>query len=182
MTDKQKLGLFGEELVVRMCSCPRCKRSKTLKRLGPNFKCADVICDFCGYLAQVKTTKKSSVERIPSEIAGAAWKPHNERMSAGIYFPLFLVLVNECDQRNYAIYYLSADLQNAGMFQPRNPLQKGAGREGWIGFRYKLNSIKTSFVQLATGPSTKASTSALANVVSPVSGRLPTRTPTSQPR
>src|SRR5271165_6342847 len=42
------------ECVTRECRCPRCKRSRTLVRLPANFKCADVICDFCGYLAQVK--------------------------------------------------------------------------------------------------------------------------------
>ena len=34
--------------MVKSCSCPRCKRSDTLVRLPPNFKCADIICDFCG--------------------------------------------------------------------------------------------------------------------------------------
>jgi hypothetical protein len=54
-TDRQALGTFGEERVTRDCSCPKCKRSKTVVRLPQNFKCADVICDFCGYLAQVKS-------------------------------------------------------------------------------------------------------------------------------
>jgi len=54
-TDKQKLGDFGENLIRKKFDCPKCKRPKTLKKLPPNFKCADLICDFCGYLAQVKT-------------------------------------------------------------------------------------------------------------------------------
>jgi hypothetical protein len=52
VTTKQELGALGEQQVVRHCACPRCKRERTLKTLPPNFKCADVICDFCGYLGQ----------------------------------------------------------------------------------------------------------------------------------
>ena len=55
VTDKQKLGDFGERFVKQNFPCPKCKNKKTLKQLPPNFKCADIICDFCGYLAQVKT-------------------------------------------------------------------------------------------------------------------------------
>ena len=54
-TEKQDDGEWGEIQVCKKCSCPRCKKSKTFKRLIVNFKCVDVICDFCGYLAQVKT-------------------------------------------------------------------------------------------------------------------------------
>jgi type II restriction enzyme len=53
-TKRQILGRFGEMCVAKDCRCPKCKRNRTLKRLPNNFKCADVICDFCGYLAQVK--------------------------------------------------------------------------------------------------------------------------------
>ncbi|MGW9169666.1 hypothetical protein ACWGPP_18600, partial [Agromyces sp. NPDC055657] len=57
-TDKQLLGAGGERLVARHAHCPGCKPStKTFKTLPPNFKCADLICDFCGYLAQVKTKR-----------------------------------------------------------------------------------------------------------------------------
>ena len=54
-TDKQKLGDYGETMVVKNCHCPKCKNEKTLKQLPKNFKCVDVVCDFCGYLGQVKT-------------------------------------------------------------------------------------------------------------------------------
>src|SRR3954454_19856941 len=47
-TARQQLGEFGEQRVVKDCSCLRCKRPGSLLRLPPNFKCADVICDFCG--------------------------------------------------------------------------------------------------------------------------------------
>ena len=72
-------------------------------RLPPNFKCADVICDFCGYLAQVKASRARDINLLPDSILGAAWKPQRERMEAAIYFPLFVVLIGE-DARNYAIY------------------------------------------------------------------------------
>jgi Dam-replacing family len=148
-TSRQVLGAFGEERVVRDCSCPRCKRSRTLVRLPPNFKCADVICDFCGcgYLAQVKTSREKAIDSVPRAVLGAAWGPQRERMEAAIYFPLFLVLVEKLS-RNYAIFYLSADLQNPTMFRPRSPLSATARRASWQGFMYELESVRSSFVRL----------------------------------
>src|SRR5215469_6174764 len=116
-TTRQVLGDFGEERVTRDCSCPKCKRRKTFRKLPTNFKCADVICDFCGYLAQVKSSTTTAIDVIPKKVMGAAWGPQKERMEAAIYFPLFLVLVEE-RTRAYAIYFLSADLQTPDMFEP----------------------------------------------------------------
>src|SRR5437016_2384727 len=64
-TGKQQLGEFGERLVCNRSNCPRCKRTKTLRRLPNNFKCADIICDFCGYLAQVKTSRSRVIDMVP---------------------------------------------------------------------------------------------------------------------
>src|SRR5215470_13643492 len=124
MSKGKELGVYGEQLVVRHCSCPRCKRSKTLKALPQNFKRADVICDFCGYLGQVKTANVSDVTSIPSQILGAAWHPQKERMDAGIYFPLFLVLIDSWGKNT--IYYLSGDVQSPDIFKPRKPLSETA--------------------------------------------------------
>lgn len=147
-TDKQKLGDFGENLVVKNCSCPKCKRTKALKKLPPNFKCADLICDFCGYLAQVKTTKVSNVDTLPKTILGAAWGPQKERMDAAIYFPLYLILSAKTGN-GVAIYYLPSDLQSPELFKPRNPLSQNARRAGWQGFIYDIFAIQSHFVRLA---------------------------------
>ena len=93
-TSKQKTGDFGEDLIQKTYDCPKCKREKTLKKLPLNFKCADIICDFCGYLAQVKTKNVKDINVFPKQILGAAWPPQKERMDAGIFFPLFVVLKN----------------------------------------------------------------------------------------
>ncbi len=146
-TERKALGDFGEQRVTKDCSCPRCKRLNTLVRLPPNFKCADVICDFCGYLAQVKATTVISVQDVPSQILGAAWGPQRERMEAGIYFPLFLVLTT-VGRDPYAIYYLSADLQRPEMFKARKPLSASARRAGWTGFLYDLRTVRSALVQL----------------------------------
>lgn len=137
-TRRQALGKWGETQVVQHCGCPRCKRARSLKLLPPNFKCADVICDFCGYLAQVKTGKVKDVDQVPTSILGAAWEPQKERMDAGIYFPLFLVLHSPDAS---AIYYLSADLQPIAMFVARKPLSSTAKRHGWKGFLYDLRCV-----------------------------------------
>lgn len=147
-TDKQDLGELGEKLVAATCDCPQCKRVRTLKRLPPNFRCADLICDFCGYLAQVKATRVDDVDRKPDTILGAAWAPQKERMDSGIYFPLFVVAVAKSG-KTYAIYYLSADLQNASIFEARNPLSATARRAGWQGFLYRLTHVADRLVRIA---------------------------------
>jgi hypothetical protein len=144
-TKRQVLGRFGEICVARECSCPRCKRPRTLRRLPNNFKCADLICDFCGYLAQVKAVAVRDVEVIPDILLGAAWAPQKERMAAAIYFPLFLVLVSG---RKHSIFYLSADLQIPQLFKPRSPLSSQARRAGWQGFVYVLDTVKDRFVRI----------------------------------
>ncbi|WP_081440966.1 DpnI domain-containing protein [Ancylobacter novellus] len=146
-TPRQLLGTFGEERVTKECSCPRCKRARTLVRLPPNFKCADVICDFCGYLAQVKASTSADVAVLPKQILGAAWGPQKLRMDAGIYFPLFLVLASK-NLMQHAIYYLSADLQAPELFKPRKPLSATARRAGWTGFIYDLSAVHDAIVRL----------------------------------
>jgi len=145
-TSRQALGAFGEERVTKDCSCPKCKRTRTLVRLPPNFKCADIICNFCGYLAQVKATSVHNADVIPKQILGAAWGPQKERMDASIYFPLFLVLIGPT--KKYGIFYLSADLQTEAMFRPRSPLSQTARRAGWQGFIYDLQQVQGAFVRL----------------------------------
>ncbi len=99
-TTRQQLGAFGEQTVCERCSCPRCKRTRTLRRLPTNFKCADVICSFCGYLAQVQTVTTNMIDTVPNTVLGAAWSVQQERMNSGIYYPLFLVLV--ADAKHFA--------------------------------------------------------------------------------
>lgn len=145
-TDKQILGSFGEVAVTRNIPCPSCKRIGALKRLPSNFRCADVICDFCGYLAQVKSATANDISVLPDSILGAAWGPQKERMDSGIYFPLFLVLYKSI--KEFSIYYLPADLQLPGMFLPRKALSLNARRAGWQGFVYVIKDQKHLFTRL----------------------------------
>ena len=146
-TKRQTLGETGEILVVKHLDCPSCKRGKSLKRLPTNFKCADVVCDFCGYLAQVKTSQQTDTSVIPSRILGAAWAPQEEMMKAGIFFPLFFVLIGP-KSKDKAVYYLSADLQTVNLFVPRKPLSSNAKRAGWQGFMYDFSGSKNRFVRM----------------------------------
>ena len=143
-TDKQKLGNWGEKLVARKCSCPKCKKERTLKTLPLNFKCADIVCDFCGYLAQVKTKTVKDIDTLPSNILGAAWGPQKERMDAGIYFPLYIVLKAE---KKSAIYYLPVDYQDEEIFVKRKPLSENAKRAGWQGFYYDLSILEKDIIR-----------------------------------
>ena len=137
-TSKQELGAWGEQIVAKNCVCPRCKKAATLKRLPANFKCADLICDFCGYLAQVKSANVKALSPLPKQVLGAAWGPQKERMDAAIYFPLFLVLKAP---GAFAIFYLPTDFQSEALFVPRKPLSPAARRSGWQGFIYKLAAV-----------------------------------------
>ncbi len=146
-TDKQIMGEIGEELIIKNCHCPKCKKAATLKRLPTNFKCADIICDFCGYLAQVKTINNLEIEKLPKKVLGAAWGVQKDRIESCIYIPLFIVLF--ASKTRFAIYYLSADLQSPELFVPRNPLSENAKRHGWQGFMYDLTKLKgNSIVRL----------------------------------
>lgn len=138
-TVRQELGSWGEELVRKSTPCLRCKRKRSLRRLPTNFKCADIICDFCGYLAQVKTTDVADVDQLPKTLLGAAWAPQYERMQAGIYFPLFIVLTTR-DHRQKSIFYLPADLQGPEVFVKRKPLSATARRAGWQGYMIRLGA------------------------------------------
>jgi type II restriction enzyme len=106
-----------------------------------------MICHFCGFLAQVKTHTTADVDVIPNIILGAAWGPQKERMDAGIYFPLYLVLVT-ANRAKRSIFYLSADLQPRELFKERKPLSATAHRAGFTGFLYELREFKGRFVQL----------------------------------
>jgi len=85
----------------------------------------------------------SDLTKIPATVLGAAWSVQKARMDAGIYFPLFLVLI--CGRKS-AIYYLSADVQKPEMFKPRKPLGANARRSGWQGFMYLLKNVEAAFV------------------------------------
>lgn len=137
-TVKQNLGAWGEQIVAKNCHCPKCKNDKTLKLLPTNFKCADIICDFCGFLAQVKTMNVKSLATLPKQVLGAAWGPQKARMDSAIYFPLYLVLK---DNSGHAVYYLPTDFQNSNLFVARKPLSATAKRSGWQGFMYDLSAI-----------------------------------------
>ncbi len=146
-TEKQITGERGEQLVAKHCACPKCKRPKTLKRLPANFKCADLICDFCGFLAQVKACTVKDPSCPPDTILGAAWGPQKQRMESAIYFPLYIVTLGK-GTKAFAIYYLSADLQEPAIFEPRAPLTATAKRAGWQGFNYRLAHIRERLVRL----------------------------------
>jgi len=113
-TLNQKIGIIAEKAVRQHCKCPKCKkRSARLKPLPNNFKCVDVVCDFCGYLAQVKGTRTNTHREITLVRAGG-WKVLKERLDAGIYFPVFIVKVQ--GETPTGIYYVPADFLRREVF------------------------------------------------------------------
>jgi len=67
-------------------------------------------------------------------------------MQAGIYIPLFIVLVNG---RQSSIFYLSTDAQIPEMFVARKPLSATARRAGWQGFVYDFRRVREFAIRLA---------------------------------
>jgi hypothetical protein len=143
VTARQKLGELGEKAVHDHVACPRCARLRHLSSLPRNFQCADLICKFCGYLAQVKTvTLKPGTTVLPTRILGAAWGPQHEQIVAGIYHGLFIVGWSEDDGLVLIDYIPAHILQTApAVFEPRSPLSATAKRAGWRGFMYNLNEV-----------------------------------------
>ena len=80
----------------------------------------------------------ADVGTLPPTLMGAGWGPQHDRVEAGIYFPLFLVVVN-LDRSAHAVYYLPADLQQPEMFRQRKPLRAPARRAGWVGYVPRLD-------------------------------------------
>lgn len=148
-TKRQDLGDFGEELVRKTMRCPKCKRKNTYRRLPENFKCADIICDFCGFVAQVKTARRRDPEIIGSMYLGGAWSPQKARMDAGIYTTLYFVNVPQDDEPSAArcfIFFLPAEAQEPEMFVPREPLGPHARRAGWQGFKIELGGFTSRVI------------------------------------
>ena len=147
MTVYQETGNKGEQAVKKYCLCPECNKGK-LKILPPNFKCADVICDFCGFLAQVKARNVKKRGQKLVSLLGAAWKPQKVRMESGIIFPLFVVDILR--GRPVEIRYLDRKSQENidGLYIPRKPLSRTARRAGWQGFLYDFSKVQNKIKTL----------------------------------
>ena len=149
MTEMHERAESCERLVAQHARCPGCKSSgKTFRILPPGFKCADLICDFCGYLAQVKSkrVKGPLPDECPNWILGASWGPQRERMDAGIYFSLYVVLHNNSGE--VGIYFLPRDLQTRDMFVARKPLAATARRAGLVGFTIRMDKALAPAIRL----------------------------------
>jgi type II restriction enzyme len=124
-------------------ACPRCNKRRHLSRLPTNFQCADVICKFCGFLAQVKavTLPEGSSDR-PSRLLGGAWRPQHEQIIAGIYHGLYGVGFAPSGTLVWIDYVPAHILQaTPSVFEPRRPLSSTARRAGWQGFVFNLDQI-----------------------------------------
>ena len=144
---KQELGRKGERAVCEHVSCPRCGRERQFRALPPNFECVDVICKFCGFLAQVKATSRSSVDGPPPTVLGGAWRPQHERVIAGIFHPVYVVSYD--GTRLTRIDYIPAHMLSAypSVFKPRAKLSDTAKRAGWQGFVYDLRELPAIGIQ-----------------------------------
>ena len=140
-------GEIGERHIVQTMPCLRCKRHKTLKQLPTNFKCADLICDFCGHTSQVKTFTKDT-PGLPTQIPGAAWAPQQERMTAGVFHALWFVRIDG-KLKPQEVWMISSEAQDAEMFVPRKPLSSTARRAGWQGYLIDTGRFADRAIKMA---------------------------------
>ncbi len=143
-TAHQELGERGEKAVLKHADCPRCNRARHFKRLPQNFDCADVICKFCGFLAQVKTARLAEGSQdFPPKIPGAGWKPLHERMIAGIYHGLYVVGFKQNGKTLVRIDFVPPHVLQAtpAVFEPRKPLSPTARRAGWTGHMLNISKL-----------------------------------------
>jgi len=153
-TAKQLLGAKGEAAVSKHVNCTRCGRKRHLTRLPQNFQCADVICKFCGYLAQVKAlTLAQGSDELPRRVPGAAWGPQQEQMLAGIFHGLYFVGFSSAGKLVRIDYVPGHVLQaSPNVFEPRKPLGPNAKRAGWTGFTYNLENLPLIGIQRVYSP------------------------------
>ena len=143
----QLIGDKGEKFVIRKMNCLKCKRTGTLKLLPRNFKCADIICDFCGHTSQVKTFRKDG-EGLPNQILGAAWGPLEQRINAGIYHALWIVRMNQRNEKCCEIWLVTSEAQSPEMFIIRKPLAPNARRAGWQGYNIDVANHADRFIKV----------------------------------
>jgi type II restriction enzyme len=107
----------------------------------------DVICKFCGFLAQVKATGRGSPDRPPATVVGGAWRPQHERVIAGIFHPVYIASYD--GSRLARIDYIPAHMLGAypAVFKPRARLSESAKRAGWQGFVYDLRELPEIGIQ-----------------------------------
>jgi len=140
-TAQQLAGKEGERAVCRQITCPSCGR-KRLTALPVNFDCADVICRFCGFMAQVKAIT-SVTGAWPSTLPGGSWPRQQEQIIAGITHALFVVSFDPKDRRLVAIDYVPSDILKAvpDAFVPRKPTKPAGRSTPFVGFRYDSRRI-----------------------------------------
>jgi transcription elongation factor Elf1 len=153
-TEKQALGDRGEREICRRVKCPRCSREKHLRPLPTGFQCADLICKFCGFLAQVKSvTLKDGEVDVRKVVLGAAWRPQQEQIISGIFHSLFVVGYAAAGKL-VSIHYVPSHILQATpqVFEPRKPLRPGAKRYPYQGFNYRLDKLPPVGIQCLYPP------------------------------
>ncbi|MEX2242364.1 MAG: DpnI domain-containing protein [Fimbriimonadaceae bacterium] len=151
-TPRALTGRRGEAAVTRLVACPRCSRPRHLRPLEAGFQCADVICKFCGFLAQVKATMVSP-DRRPSRLLGGSWARQHEQILADIFQALFIVTLAQ-NGKPIAIYYVPSHILRAhpAVYRPRNALAATARRPNFRGFMYDLTQLPEVGIQQVYPP------------------------------
>lgn len=85
MPNNRIAGDAGEKEVVRLVSCPNCR--KKLMKLPPNYPLYDIQCTGCSFRAQVKTNNSKPKD----EIFGAGWEVIDKVMKSGFMIPPIIV-------------------------------------------------------------------------------------------
>ena len=152
-TAQQTSGRLGELAVCRTVSCPRCGRPR-LSTLPRNFDCADVICRFCGFLAQVKSVT-SADGSWPTTLPGGSWPRQQEQIISGIFHALYVVAFAPSSRKLVSIDYVPSHILQAApdIYVPRKPTKPVGRTTPFLGFRYDSRKIPVIGVHRVFGPS-----------------------------
>ena len=161
-TGIQKLGDRGEEFALREINkasgCLNCKHKRgKLKTLLGSFAAVDLVCEFCGQMYQVKTTKVENTSMLPTSVRGAQYPPLKDRMDAGIFHPLVIVLFKKGKngpdgltrtwKKTGTVWYLSPDLVEREMYYPYETTLH-TGRELVMTTINLSRQIRNKFIQI----------------------------------
>lgn len=151
-TVQQAAAEAGEVAVCKKVACPRCARPR-LTRLPNNFDCADVICRFCGFMAQVKSVTSASGE-WPNTIPGGSWPRQQEQIIGGIFHALFVVAFEPKKRHLVSIDYVPSHVLQAvpDAYVPRKPTHPAGRSNPFLGFRYDSRRIPAIGVFRYVGP------------------------------
>ena len=135
----QKIRVMSEDWAVNNLFCPCCGNDK-LKKMPNNYPVADLMCDICNSVFELKSKQGN----IGNKINDGAYDTMIERIKSNSHPELFIL--------QYSTQLLVTDLMLIPKFffipsiiEKRKPLSSNARRAGWVGCNILYQDICKMF-------------------------------------